>query len=210
MENNVVTVAGWVREPGVFSHRVYGEGFYRLVLGVPRLSAAEDLLPVTVSERLAAGAALAAGAPLTVTGQLRSYNRFDGERSRLVLTVFAQRLEQQAAEPLPNEIFLDGFLCKPPVYRTTPFGREIADLLLAVNRAYRKSDYIPCIVWGRNARYAAAQPVGTHLRLWGRVQSRRYTKRREDGVEERMAYEVSAAKLEVGDGMEPAETEEKS
>ena len=197
MENNLVNVSGVVRSACEFSHRVYGEGFYRFELAVARLSDAEDVLPVTVSERLTDVTALLPGTSLQISGQLRTYNQFDGQRSRLVLTVFARSLSEGVPEaPDENAIFLDGFICKPPVYRTTPFGREIADLLVAVNRAYHKSDYIPCIVWGRNARYAASLPVGTHIRLWGRVQSRRYTKRWGDEVEERIAYEVSAAKLE--------------
>ena len=195
-ENNQVHLAGIVAGPCVFSHKVYGEGFYRFPLAVPRLSQIRDLLPVTFSERLLEAGQVTEGQTLWVRGQLRSYNQLEEGRSRLLLTVFAREAEEGPAGVFRNGIFLQGFVCKPPVYRTTPFGREITDVLVAVNRAYHKSDYIPCILWGRNARFARELPVGQAVSLWGRVQSRVYVKRREDGDQERTAYEVSVSRLE--------------
>jgi len=178
-----------------YSHSLYGEAFYSCTLSVPRLSGVEDLLPVTVSERLLFACPTQDGR-IAVTGQLRSYNRQAEGANRLILTVFAQSLEP-GGEPC-NEISLTGYLCKPPVYRVTPFSREIADLLLAVNRPYNKSDYIPCICWGRNARFARTLSVGECISAAGRVQSRAYQKRFEDGTAiERTAYEVSVGAIEI-------------
>lgn len=209
-ENNSVRIVGTVVEPCVFSHQVYGEGFYMFYILAERLSDAADVLPVTVSERLLDVESLAVGTAVHIQGQLRSYNQYTGERSRLVLTIFAREITvcQVTEGKKPNEICLNGFLCKPPNYRTTPFGREITDLLLAVNRAYHKSDYIPCIAWGRNARFAGSLSVGQQIRIWGRIQSRRYVKRRGEEVEERVAYEVSISKIElVSEDAEQAEAD---
>ena len=167
---------------------------------VKRLSDSEDRIPVMVSERLVDVTQDYIGEYVEIHGQFRSYNRHEEKHNRLVLSVFAREVNfvEEQDESLPvNQIFLDGFICKPPVYRKTPLGREIADMLLAVNRPYSKSDYIPCICWGRNARYASAFTVGGHVLLWGRIQSRTYQKRLEgDQVERRTAYEISVSKIE--------------
>lgn len=199
-ENNRVNLSGRVAEECVFSHEVYGEGFYIFKMDVRRLSDNDDILPVTVSERLVDVNSLKKGTDVTVKGQLRSYNHYSGNKNRLILTVFAREIETDGeTEANPNEIYLNGFVCKPPVYRTTPFGREITDLLIAVNRSYGKSDYIPCIAWGRNAKFSGGLDVGRNIELWGRIQSRLYQKRLEDGeVEERTAYEVSVSKIGPG------------
>ena len=190
---NSVSLAG--RLCGLkLSHKIYGEAFYTFSLECARLSEKADMLPVTVSERLLEQHPLCEGAMVGVKGQLRSYNKLVDGRARLYLTIFARELADCSS--FTNEIELNGFLCKPPVFRMTPFGREITDLLIAVNRAYNKSDYIPCIVWGRNARYAAGFAVGDKVSLSGRVQSREYEKQLESGeVTVRTAYEVSIARL---------------
>ena len=204
MENgtNYIEVGGIVLSDLEFSHEIYGEGFYRFDVEVERLSGTADALPVTVSERIIDRASMKPGQLILIRGQIRSYNNYveADRKNKLVLTVFARDIELLDApmDPSPNDVFLNGYLCKPPIYRTTPFGREIADLLLAVNRSYNKSDYIPCIAWGRNARYAGRLTVGDNVRLWGRMQSRQYQKRKDDGeVLEKTAYEVSTAKIEV-------------
>ncbi|MDP2892209.1 MAG: single-stranded DNA-binding protein [Bacillota bacterium] len=196
--NNTVFLAGTVVSVPQYSHNVCGEGFYTLRLEVPRLSGYCDVLPITVSERLLECICADKGRMLNVCGQLRSYNRCIGGSNRLLLTVFAKDLQQAGEQAhTPNEITLEGFICKPPTYRTTPFGREIADIMLAVNRSYGKSDYIPCICWGRNARYAASLQVGEKIRVYGRVQSREYEKALADGESEtRTAYEVSVCQIE--------------
>lgn len=202
-DTNKVIVVGKVVSEKEFSHEMYGEGFYNFELGVPRLSDYIDILPVTISERLLVNIDLVKGKYVLIEGQLRSYNRYINNSNRLVLTVFARDIYEPKDEEIdellkkPNEIFIDGYICKPPVYRTTPFGREITDLLIAVNRPYNKSDYIPCISWGRNARFCEKLLVGDHVRLWGRIQSRDYQKRLSNGeVITRTAYEVSISKLE--------------
>ncbi|MGI6571175.1 MAG: single-stranded DNA-binding protein [Caldicoprobacterales bacterium] len=198
-DNNWVYVSGKVDSTIEFSHETYGEGFYSFFLSVPRLSENIDRLPVTVSERLIGELDLNIGADIVITGQFRSYNKLIDGSNRLVLTVFAREIANQIEEVKnPNQIYLNGFVCKPPIYRTTPFKREIADLLLAVNRAYSKSDYIPAIAWGRNARFCRNLRVGNNMKVWGRIQSREYQKRYPDGtVEDKVAYEVSISKLEV-------------
>ncbi len=204
LETNYVKITGKIVSPIEFSHKIYGEGFYNFFIEVPRLSETVDVLPVSISERLIINMELKEGTYVKIIGQLRSYNRYVNGASKLILTVFARDIElledeEEIKENLksPNEIFLDGYICKPPVYRTTPFGREISDLLLAVNRAYNKSDYIPCIAWGRNARFCSNILVGDHIKIWGRIQSREYQKKLENGeVETRVAYEVSISKLE--------------
>ncbi len=195
MENNQLTLCGVIQSEPVLDHEVFGEHFYRMDIQVPRLSGAQDLLPVTVSERLM-NSQVTPGVRVTVHGQLRSYNKVMGGTGRLLLTAFAQRLSPPDDEENPNTIHLAGAICKPPSFRTTPFGREIADLMLAVNRAFGKSDYIPCIAWGRTARYAAGLSVGDKLEVQGRFQSREYQKQMPDGtVMNRMAYEVSISRL---------------
>ncbi len=198
-QNNSVEIAGTVNGPLSFSHEVYGEGFYSFQLKVPRFSESCDMINVMVSERLIHNMELTEGDVLLINGQFRSYNKCEEKGSRLLLSVFARDLEKlQGEEPIKNNITLEGFICKPPVYRETPFGREISDILVAVNRQYNKSDYIPCIAWGRNARYAATLAVGEHVKLQGRIQSREYQKRvGEDSFVTRTAFEVSVSKLEV-------------
>ena len=194
-ENNQLTLCGVIESAPVLDHEVFGEQFYRMDVRVPRLSGAQDVLPVTVSERLM-NSQVTPGTRLTILGQLRSYNKVMGGAGRLLLTAFAQRLLPPDDEENPNMIRLTGAICKPPAFRTTPFGREIADLMLAVNRSFGKSDYIPCIAWGRTARYAAQLSVGERLEVQGRFQSREYQKQMPDGtVMNRMAYEVSISRL---------------
>lgn len=202
MENNVVSISGKVISNPEFSHEVYGEGFYITYVRVPRLSEAHDELPVIFSERLISPDKVKVDSYISVEGQFRSYNNYNNKSGRkLMLLVFARELhvhEEEVTNKNPNQIYLNGYVCRKPQYRTTPFGREISDILLAVNRAYNKSDYIPCIAWGRNARYASTFEVGDNIKIWGRVQSRVYQKKlSEDHIEERVAYEVSVSKLEV-------------
>ena len=203
IENNQVSIMGKIAAGFTFSHQVYGEGFYLVDLLVKRLSDSEDRIPLMVSERLVDVTQDYEGEYIMVQGQFRSYNRHEEKKNRLVLSVFVRELSfvEEADDSIKtNQIFLDGYICKPPVYRKTPLGREIADLLLAVNRPYGKSDYIPCICWGRNARYASAFEVGGHVLLWGRIQSREYIKKlNENQTEKRTAYEVSVSKLEYAD-----------
>ena len=203
IENNQVEIMGKIASQFTFSHQVFGEGFYMVDVLVKRLSDSEDRIPVMISERLLDVTQDCEGEYIHVTGQFRSYNRHEEKKDRLVLSVFAREVEfvEDDDESMKtNSIFLDGYICKPPVYRKTPLGREIADLLVAVNRPYGKSDYIPCICWGRNARYASAFQVGGHVLIWGRIQSREYVKRiSEEETEKRTAYEISVSKLEYVD-----------
>lgn len=200
IENNQVTIMGEVVSEFMFSHEVFGEGFYMVEVLVKRLSNSDDRIPLMVSERLIDVTQDYRGEYIMVTGQFRSYNRHEEDRNRLVLSVFAREIsfvEEELDGAKTNNILLDGYICKTPVYRKTPLGREIADLLLAVNRPYGKSDYIPCICWGRNARYASSFEVGEHVQVLGRIQSREYVKKlSEIETEKRVAYEVSVSKLE--------------
>ena len=201
-ENNYLVLIGNIVSDKSYSHEIYGEKFYVFNLEVVRLSSTVDIIPITISERLLAGMDLKIGKKVSVEGQFRSYNNYENERNRLILTVFAKEIEEledvEEKDEVTNEVILVGYVCKKPVYRQTPFGREIADVLLAVNRAYNKSDYIPCIAWGRNARFCQNIEVGTEVKIVGRVQSRTYEKKHEDGtVETRVAYEVSVASMEV-------------
>ena len=207
LENNHLVLVGKVTSDKRFSHEIYGEKFYIFDLAVPRLSGNADIIPITVSERLLSINDLKIDSKITVEGQFRSYNSYENERNKLVLTVFAKDIKfvenqdeeiEVSKDVVSNEVTLNGYICKKPIYRQTPFGREISDLLLAVNRAYNKSDYIPCIAWGRNARFCENIPVGTEVKIVGRVQSRTYEKKYEDGtVETKVAYEVSVSSLEV-------------
>ncbi len=219
-ENNHIVLVGKVTSEKRFSHEIYGEKFYIFDLSVPRLSGNADIIPITISERLMVNGDLPINAKITVEGQFRSYNSYGEGRNKLVLTVFAKNvtlLEDQESEVearkdfISNEVTLVGYICKKPVYRQTPFGREIADILLAVNRAYSKSDYIPCIAWGRTARFCENMEVGTEVKIVGRVQSRQYEKKHEDGtIENKVAYEVSVGSLEVIEKKDStAETENK-
>lgn len=214
-DNNIITLIGTIVSDKQFSHEVYGEGFYTFDLEVPRLSENSDIIPVTASERIL-DENFKVGQKVIIDGQFRSYNNYENEKNKLVLTVFVKdmkKVEEISEDQNPNEIILDGFICKKPIYRTTPFGREIADILLAVNRAYNKSDYIPCIAWGRNARFCQNMSVGERIKIWGRIQSRLYEKKFEDGTSEtRRAYEVSISKLEVekDENMENSNVEEQN
>lgn len=196
MSNNKLQLTGTVTQEPVFTHSVYGEGFYETALSIPRLSGQTDVIPITFSDRLADPQDVQVGQRISVTGQFRSYNKQEGARSRLLLTAFVREMDEADDTRNPNVISIVGYICKPPVYRTTPFQREICDVLIAVNRAYNKSDYIPCILWGRNARYVCSMPVGEKIELVGRIQSRVYTKTLADGsTQERVAYEVSVSKI---------------
>ena len=210
LENNYLTLVGKVTGEKKFIHEIYGERFYVFNLEIERLSGNADIIPITVSERLITYEMLTQGKNLLVKGQFRSYNSYENEKNRLILTVFAKDVveveepEQQEENEMvkkdmvTNEVVLIGYICKKPIYRQTPFGREIADVLLAVNIAYNKSDYIPTIAWGRNARFCQNLEVGTKVKIVGRVQSRMYEKKHEDGTSEmKVAYEVSICSLEL-------------
>ena len=209
LENNHLVLIGKVCSEKTFSHEIYGEKFYLFDLEVPRLSKAVDVIPITVSERLITNIDIEVGKELAIEGQFRSYNSYENEKNRLILTVFAKDIsevveeetsEEEEKKKVSNEVTLIGYVCKKPIYRQTPFDREIADILLAVNRAYNKSDYIPCIAWGRNARFCQNIEVGTEVKILGRVQSRKYEKKFEDGTSEtRVAYEVSVSSMEIID-----------
>lgn len=198
-ENNQVTITGKIVSDFRFSHQVYGEGFYMADIEVSRLSNLTDTIPLLVSERLVDVTESHIGKIVTVSGQFRSHNRYEEDKYKLILSVFTrnwQFVDEIPKSEKTNQIYLDGFICRTPVYRETPLGREIADLLIAVNRPYGKCDYIPCITWGRNARYVSTLEVGRRIQVWGRVQSREYLKKiSEDEVEKRIAYEVSVNKI---------------
>ena len=214
-DNNHIILVGKITDEKKFSHEIYGEKFYTFDLSVPRLSGNADIIPVTISERLFKDEDLVVDKKVKITGQFRSYNSYENEKNKLILTVFAKDIEFlpnqdeeiiASKDLVSNEVVLTGYICKTPIYRQTPFGREIADILLAVNRAYNKSDYIPCITWGRNARYCSKMEVGTEVKVIGRVQSRAYEKKHEDGtVEQKIAYEVSISNLEVIDSDKKSE-----
>ena len=204
IENNRVCIIGEIVSEFTFSHEVFGEGFYIANVSVNRLSDMGDVIPLMISERLIDVTKDYRGMKIEVAGQFRSYNRHEGTKNKLVLSIFVRELRFLEDDEMPeeqsksNQIFLDGYVCKPPIYRKTPLGREIADILVAVNRPYGKSDYIPCIAWGRNARFAGGLEVGSHLQVSGRVQSREYTKKiGEEEVERRVAYEVSVSKIDL-------------
>jgi primosomal replication protein N len=199
LPTNKVLLSGTVDSMPVYSHELYGEGFYEFMLRVPRLSQQHDVIPLTASERLLKGADIRIGAPLSLLGQFRSYNKMVDDKSKLMLTVFVRDFLTDGAEN-PNSVEISGYICKPPVYRTTPFNREICDLLVAVNRAYNKSDYIPCIAWGRNARFVKDMDVGSRVAITGRIQSREYVKKlSETQSETRVAYELSINKIMLAD-----------
>ncbi len=234
LENNYLTLVGRVTSEKQFSHEIYGERFYLFDLSIPRLSGNADIIPVTVSERLINDEMMQIGTKLLIKGQFRSYNSYENEKNRLILTVFAkdiEKVEDPAQETevdeegnevpvndlakkdtITNEVVLIGYICKKPIYRQTPFGREIADILLAVNRAYNKSDYIPSIAWGRNAKFCQNLEVGTEVKIVGRIQSRNYEKKYEDGtIAKKVAYEVSIGSLEIiknDENTENGETQE--
>lgn len=196
-DTNIVNLRGELEEELTFSHEIFGEKFYSARIKIHRLSDTYDVLPITISERLLEEVNLNENNLVDLVGQLRSYNKNIDNKNKLVLTVFAREIKVVDGEAKdPNNIFLDGYICKDPIYRKTPLGREIADLLVAINRPYNKSDYIPSIVWGRNAKFAKNLKVGDRIQMWGRVQSRDYEKKLENGeVEKRVAYEVSVSKI---------------
>ena len=203
IENNRVSIIGEVVSEFQFSHEVFGEGFYLVNVSVDRLSDMVDIIPLMISERLIDVTKDYRGMKIEVSGQFRSYNRHEGLKNKLILSIFVRELQFVEDDDMPqeqsksNQIYLDGYVCKPPIYRKTPLGREIADILIAVNRPYGKSDYIPCIAWGRNARFASTIEVGGQLQVQGRVQSREYTKKiNEEETEKRVAYEVSVSKID--------------
>ncbi len=204
MENNVCNnqaeMIGFVEDEPVFNHKLFGENFYVFTLRIPRLSGINDYIKIMASDRLMTDFDIEVGKEIEVTGQFRSYNSYQSGENRLILTVFAKDLKipEYDEGKNPNSLYLNGFVCKEPIYRTTPFGREITDILLAVNRTYNKSDYIPIIAWGRNARYCRSFRVGDRLKIWGRIQSREYQKKlSEEETVTKTAYEVSISKLEL-------------
>ncbi len=195
---NSITIRGSLLELPRFSHENHGRQFYRFTLEVPRLSGAVDLLPVVAEDRILNEIDPTAGEMLTVTGQIRSHNqRVDGVR-HLMIFVFAATITAEDGEPI-NDVILEGPLCKEPTYRRTPLGREICDAMLAVPRAFRRADYLPCILWGRTAQEVSACHTRDCIRILGRLQSRIYTKLTEDGLTERTAYEISALHAEILD-----------
>ncbi|MDE6210875.1 MAG: single-stranded DNA-binding protein [Clostridia bacterium] len=196
MNNNKLQLVGTVVKEPIYTHEVFGEGFYETVVAVPRLSEQKDYIPITISDRLLVRHEVQVGNKINLVGQFRSYNKIEGEKSKLLLTAFVRDLLPMDETVTPNSIEITGYICKPPIYRTTPFKREICDVLIAVNRAYNKSDYIPCIMWGRNARFVQNMKVSEKLTVVGRIQSRTYVKNLgEDKSEERVAYEVSVSKI---------------
>ncbi len=208
-KNNRVFISGEIVADAEFSHEVYGEGFYEMQVLVKRLSGQGDILPVTISERLISDGALKVGSTINAVGQFRSYNKLVDGKSKLMLTVFVRELLDDLPIKNPNSIVLTGYICKEPVYRTTPFNREIADVLIAVNRSYNKSDYIPCIAWGRNARFAKNLAVGEKIAICGRIQSREYQKKiSDDLVKTLTAYEVSISKLAAYENAENFDPDE--
>ena len=213
-QNNSLILVGKVTSEKEFSHEIYGESFYSFNLEIPRLSGTSDIIPITISERLMTNFDLQIGKEVVVEGQFRSYNTYEDTKSRLILTVFVKEIREKSEEEeikVPNEVQLLGHICRKPIYRKTPFGREISDILLAVNRAYNKSDYIPCIAWGRNARFCSDMETATEIKIIGRVQSRAYEKKYEDGtVENKTAYEVSVSSLELINKEENEESKEEA
>ncbi len=209
---NVAQVAGRVCQEPVLSHQVENENFYEFKVEVERLSKIKDIIPVTISERTLSGKNLQNGQFVKIFGEYRSYNKLAGEKSRLVLHLFAKEIEvvNAGGEEFENDVKLTGFICKTPVYRKTPFNREICDILLAVNRTnYHKSDYVPCILWGRNARFIAEQKIGCKVEIVGRIQSREYVKAFEDGSSEtKTAYEVSCQRIMLLSNITPLKAAE--
>lgn len=193
---NIANYNGKVLTVPVLDHEMYGEKFYLMYLESHRLSASTDIIPVLISERLYPIEEIHEGDFFEVTGEFRSYSKHEPEKHKLILFLFVNEIKKVAEEEFKNEIILDGYICKPPVYRETPSGKKIADILLAVNRAYGKSDYIPCIVWGRSANYVSRLQVGDRLLLHGRMQSRKYYKVINEEAEERTAYEISISRIE--------------
>lgn len=209
-ENNNIKIAGKVVVEPVFSHEIFEEKFYLFYIETKRLSDYTDKLPIIISERLYDISKIKIDEIFVINGQFRSYNQMINGRSKLVLSIFAKEIENTNNEDVltQNEATFVGYICKEPIYRKTPLGREIADVLIAVNRSYKKSDYIPCILWGRNAKFCETLGVGTMVKLTGRLQSRGYEKKLEDGtVISKVAYEVSVAKFSVATNEESKDKE---
>lgn len=203
IENNKIELCGVIASTPELNHKNYGENFYGFRLSCSRKSTEKDMLPIIVSDRLVEIKNLQVGKKISVKGQVRTFNKhISDDKRKLLIMVFARDVreveeESESAPEFNNNVKLSGYICKPPVYRVTPKGREIADVLIAVNRTYGKADYIPCITWGRNARYAGNLDVGTRIDVEGRLQSREYTKKLDDGTEEiRTAYEISVSRIE--------------
>lgn len=196
-DTNVVNLRGEIDDNLELSHEIFGEKFFNTRIKINRLSNSYDILPMTISERLLQEIDIQENKNVSVTGQLRSYNKNVDNKNKLVLTVFVREIKSVEEDNKdPNNIFLDGYICKDPIYRKTPLGREITDLLVAINRPYNKSDYIPSIVWGRNAKFAKSLKIGDRIQMWGRVQSREYEKKLENGeTMKKVAYEVSISKI---------------
>lgn len=208
-QNNKVIISGEIVTNPIFAHETYGESFYEMNVSIKRLSGVVDVLPVTISERLMNDYDFRIGAFVNAVGQFRSYNKLINGNSKLMLTTFITDILEDTPVKNPNKIVLQGYICKPPVYRITPYNREITDILIAVNRSYNKSDYIPCIVWGRTAKFAKNFEVGDRIAIVGRIQSREYQKKiADDDVRTMTAYEVSVNKLYVGDNAENIENQE--
>ena len=197
LNNNYAAVVGDLESDFTYSHESYGECFYSFSVKIPRLSDSADIITVTASERILCDEDYKIGDKIKIIGQFRSYNNYSDVGNRLILTLFAKTMERAEGERYLNKIILNGFLCKEPIYRTTPFGREITDILLAVNRTHNKSDYIPCIAWGRNAKFAQRLSVGDNIVVTGRMQSREYQKKLEDDIVTKTAYEISISKIET-------------
>lgn len=215
MNKNEAKVTGRITGALKYSHEVYGEKFYTTSIESVRKSGVTDQIPLTISDRIMSDISSLEGRTVSVTGQFRSFNKHEGEKNHLVLTLFATEVkilddvsEDDDAMNV-DELHIDGFICKEPIYRKTPQGREICDLLIASNRAYDKSDYIPCICWGRNARYTSTLAVGTLLNLVGRIQSREYNKKINEAgdTETRIAYEVSVSKVDIAEKVDNVEEE---
>ena len=196
IDNNNVVIGGIVVEEIEFSHEIFDEKFYRFAIKTKRLSDQEDVIPIIISERIPNIENIKLDKIVKIEGQFRSYNMQTEGKNKLVLSVFVKNMEFCDDESILNNTNLIGYICKTPVYRKTPLGREITDVLVAVNRTYRKSDYVPCILWGRNAKFCETLPVGTQVKLSGRIQSRTYEKKMDNGdVTKKVAYEISVSKF---------------
>lgn len=197
--NNYVKVSGEVVSEFTFAHEFYGEKFYNFYIKCNRLSDTSDILPITISERLITDNIKPIGTPISITGQIRSYNSYENNKNHLILSIFAKEVEYGVNEDEnPNTVIINGYICRKPVYRTTPFGREISDMLIAANRSYNKSDYIPCITWGRNAKFVSTLNIGENIKITGRMQSRKYQKKvSENEIIEKTAFEVSVSRIEI-------------
>lgn len=193
--NNKVFIQGEVDSVPEYDHSVKDEEFYSFNLKVSRLSGQCDIIPVTIAKKMCIMAGLNVGMEISISGQFRSFNKLDGEKSRLILRVFAKEIGEYKEDLDNNIIELSGYICKPVIYRVTPLNREICDVLLAVNRSNNKSDYIPCIAWGTNAQIVSGLDVPEKLKIVGRIQSREYNKSIGLEVVTKRAYEVSIAKL---------------